>query len=147
VSDDPRDVRRSDFAVHRLLSTRWRDEDAYGHLNNVVHYELFDTAVNGWLIEATGTDIRDLPALGLVVESSCRYLAQLRFPDEVTASLDIERLGTTSVVYRLGLFRAGSEEPAAVGRFVHVYVDRVTRRPVPVPDVVRHVAENIGTSF
>jgi acyl-CoA thioester hydrolase len=143
VNDDPRDVRRSDFPVHRLLATRWRDEDAYGHLNNGVHYELFDTAVNGWLIEATGTDIRDLPALGLVVESSCRYLAQLRFPDEVTAGLDVERLGTTSVVYRLGLFRGGSDEPAAVGRFVHVYVDGDTRRPTPVPDVIRAAIERL----
>jgi acyl-CoA thioester hydrolase len=147
VSDDPRNVRRSDFGVHRVLATRWRDEDGYGHLNNVVHYELFDTAVNGWLIEATGTDIRDLPAIGLVVESSCRYLAQLRFPDAVTAGLDVEHLGTTSVVYRLALFGGDSEEPAALGRFVHVYVDRDSRRPVPVPDVVRHVAENIRTSF
>jgi acyl-CoA thioester hydrolase len=130
-----------------VLATRWRDEDAYGHLNNVVHYELFDTAVNGWLIEATGTDIRDLPAIGLVVESSCRYLAQLKFPDDVTSGLDIERLGTTSVVYRLGLFRGDSEEPAALGRFVHVYVDRVTRRPTPVPDVIRTAIQHIRTSF
>jgi acyl-CoA thioester hydrolase len=138
-------VRRSDFPVERVLATRWRDEDAYGHLNNVVHYELFDTAVNGWLIEAAGTDIRDLPAIGLVVESSCRYLAQLRFPDDVIAGLDIERLGTTSVVYRLGLFRGDTEEPAALGRFVHVYVDRATRRPSPVPDVIRTAIEHIRT--
>jgi acyl-CoA thioester hydrolase len=137
VTEDPRTVRRSDFAVHRVLATRWRDEDGYGHLNNVVHYELFDTAVNGWLIEATGTEIRDLDAIGLVVESSCRYLAPLRFPDAVTVGLDVERLGSTSVVYRLGLFREGSEEPAALGRFVHVYVDRDTRRPTSIPTVIR----------
>jgi acyl-CoA thioester hydrolase len=136
VTDDARSVRRSDFAVHRVLATRWRDEDAYGHLNNVVHYELFDTAVNGWLIEATGLDIRDLPAVGLVVESSCRYLAPIRFPDDVTAGLDVERLGSTSVVYRLGLFGGDSEGPAALGRFVHVYVDPATRRPAAIPDVI-----------
>jgi acyl-CoA thioester hydrolase len=147
VSDDRREARRSDFPVHRVLGTRWRDEDAYGHLNNVVHYELFDTAVNGWLMQATGTDIRDLPAVGLVVESSCRYLAQLRFPDSVTAGLDVERLGRTSVVYRLGLFRGETEEPAALGRFVHVYVDAASRRPTPVPDTIRHALESIRTSI
>jgi acyl-CoA thioester hydrolase len=143
VLDDPRELRRVQFPVHRVLGTRWRDEDAYGHLNNVVHYELFDTAVNGWLIQVTGADIRSLPAVGLVVESSCQYLAELRFPDDVTAGLDLERIGTTSVVYRLGLFRGESEYPAAVGRFVHVYVDRETRRPTPVPDVIRTALESI----
>jgi acyl-CoA thioester hydrolase len=129
--------RRGHFPVLRDLPTRWSDDDTYGHVNNVVHYQMFDTAVNGWLIEASGTDIRRLPAIGLVVETQCRYLAELRFPDVVTAGLALERLGTSSVVYRLALFGAGREEPAAVGRFVHVYVDRDTRRPVPVPDVIR----------
>jgi acyl-CoA thioester hydrolase len=140
--DDPRDVRRTDFPVHRVLATRWGDEDIYGHLNNVVHYEMFDTAVNGWLIETAG-DVRDLPAIGLVVESSCRYLAELRFPDEVTVGVSIERLGTTSVVYRLALFGGAGEAPAAVGRFVHVYVDRDTRRPTPVPAAVRAAIERL----
>ena len=135
--DDPGALRRKDFPVLRDLPTRWSDDDTYGHVNNVVHYQMFDTAVNGWLIEASGTDIRRLPAIGLVVETQCRYLAELRFPDVVTAGLALERLGTSSVVYRLALFGAGREEPAAVGRFVHVYVDRDTRRPVPVPDVIR----------
>ena len=85
----------------RTLPTRWSDDDTYGHLNNVVHYSLFDTAVNGWLIEACGVDIRSLPAVGLVVETSCRYFAELRFPEVVTAGLALERLGTSSVVYRL----------------------------------------------
>jgi acyl-CoA thioester hydrolase len=146
VTEDPREVRREEFPVHRVLTTRWRDEDVYGHLNNVVHYELFDSAVNGWLIEATGVDIRDLPAVGLVVETSCRYLAELRFPVNVTAGLGIERLGTTSVVYRLALFGGDSETPAAVGRFVHVYVDRQTRRPVPVPDPIRSALQVISSS-
>jgi acyl-CoA thioester hydrolase len=136
-ADDPRDLRRHSFPVLRQLATRWSDEDAYGHVNNVVHYALFDTAVNGWLIEAAGTDVRRLPAIGLVVETSCRYLAELRFPETVTAGLGLERLGTTSVVYRLALFGEAGEEPAAVGRFVHVYVDRESRRPAPVPDPVR----------
>lgn len=134
---DPRALRPADFPVLRLLPTRWSDDDTYGHVNNAVHYLMFDTAVNGWLIEASGTDIRTLPAIGLVVETSCRYFAELRFPETVTAGLGLERLGTSSVVYRLALFGAAADEPAAVGRFVHVYVDRTTRRPVPVPPEIR----------
>ena len=135
--DSPEALRREDFPVLRQLPTRWNDDDTYGHVNNVVHYQLFDTAVNGWLIEASGTDIRRLPAIGLVVETQCRYFAELRFPEVVTAGLRLERLGNSSVVYQLALFGAASEEPAAVGRFVHVYVDRDTRRPVPVPTPIR----------
>lgn len=136
LNRDARDLRRGDFAVLRDIPTRWADVDFYGHVNNVVHYSLFDTAVNGWLIEATGVDIRRLDAIGLVVETSCRYHAELEFPGTFTAGLALERLGTSSVVYRLALFGA-PESPAATGRFVHVYVDRTTRRPVRVPDVVR----------
>jgi acyl-CoA thioester hydrolase len=135
--DDGRALRRSDFAVLRELPTRWSDDDTYGHVNNVVHYLMFDTAVNGWLIEASGVDIRQLPAIGVVVETSCRYFAELRFPEIVTAGLGLERLGTSSVVYQLALFGAGRDEPAAVGRFVHVYVERESRRPTPVPDEIR----------
>lgn len=133
---EPKDLRRGDFPVLREIPTRWSDDDTYGHVNNVVHYSIFDTVVNGWLIEASGCDIRALPAVGLVVETGCRYFAELRFPEVVTAGLALEKLGTSSAVYRLALFGA-AEEPAAVGRFVHVYVDRDTRRPVPVPDEIR----------
>ncbi len=133
---DPKALRRKDFRVLRALPTRWSDDDTYGHVNNVVHYSLFDTAVNGWLIEACGVDIRELPAIGLVVETSCRYFAELRFPDVVTAGLALEHLGTSSVVYQLALFGA-ADEPAAVGRFVHVYVSRADRQPVPVPPEIR----------
>lgn len=129
--------RREDFAVLRPIQTRWMDNDHYGHVNNVAYYSFFDTAVNGYLIEATGTDIRDLPALGVVAETACRFLRAVSFPDALEAALSVERLGTTSVVYRIGLFRTGDAEACAVGRFVHVYVDRATRRPVPVPPAVR----------
>ena len=135
-AQDSRHLRRSDFPVLRDIPLRWADVDVYGHVNNVVHYSMFDTAVNGWLIEASGVDIRRLDATGWVVETSCRYHAELEFPGTVTAGLALERLGTSSVVYRLALFGA-PELPAATGRFVHVYVDRTTRRPVRVPDVVR----------
>ena len=134
---DPRTLRRSDFPVLRPQQTRWSDDDVYGHVNNVVHYLMFDTLVNAWLIEASGTDIRRLPAVGLVVETSCRYFAELRFPETVTGGLAVEKLGTSSVVYRLALFGQHAEAPAAVGRFVHVYVDQETRRPVAVPEAIR----------
>jgi acyl-CoA thioester hydrolase len=134
---DPKDLRPADFAVRRRLPTRWSDDDTYGHVNNVVHYLMFDTAVNGWLIEASGVDIRRLPAIGLVVETSCRYFAELRFPETVTAGIALEKLGRSSVVYQLALFGEGRDEPAAVGRFVHVYVERESRRPTPVPTEIR----------
>jgi len=139
TDDDPKALRRSDFPVLREVPTRWSDVDAYGHVNNVVHYAVFDTAVNAWLMESTGEDVRTWDALGLVVETSCRYLAELDFPAPITAGLAVERLGNSSITYRLALFGA-ADAPAAVGRFVHVYVDRTTRRPVPVPDQVRQAA-------
>jgi acyl-CoA thioester hydrolase len=140
---DARELRLTDFAVHRTLPTRWSDDDVYGHVNNVVHYLLFDTAVNGWLIAASGVDIRRLPAIGVVVETSCRYFAELRFPETVTAGLALERLGTSSVIYQLALFGEGRPEPAAVGRFVHVYVDAVSRRPTPVPPEIRAALDTL----
>ena len=138
---DPRTLRRSDFPVLRPQQTRWSDDDVYGHVNNVVHYLMFDTLVNAWLIEASGTDIRRLPAVGLVVETSCRYFAELRFPETVTGALACEKLGTSSVVYRLALFGEQAESPAAVARFVHVYVDQASRRPVPIPPEIRTALE------
>jgi acyl-CoA thioester hydrolase len=129
---------RTDYLVLRPLMTRWADNDVYGHVNNVVYYSYFDTAVNGWLMDATGTDIRLLPAIGIVAETSCRFLAPLSFPDLVTAGLRLRHLGTSSVVYDIGLFRNDDEAPAGVGHFVHVYVDSATRRPVPVPPLIRN---------
>jgi acyl-CoA thioester hydrolase len=128
---------RAEFPVLRTITTRWMDNDHYGHVNNVVYYSYFDTAVNGYLIEASGCDVRELHAIGIVAETSCRFLRELSFPDTVHAGLAIERLGNSSVVYRIGLFRNEETAPAAIGRFVHVYVDASTRRPVPVPPVIR----------
>jgi acyl-CoA thioester hydrolase len=138
-----RTLRRDDFAVLRPLQTRWADIDTYSHVNNAVHYELMDTAVNGWLVEATGTDIRRLDAVGWVVETSCQYLAQLHFPTVVDIGIALERLGRTSVAYRLALF-GGDPDPLAVGRFVHVYVDRNDHQPAPVPEVIRRALETLG---
>jgi acyl-CoA thioester hydrolase len=144
MTDSSATPTRDDFPALRPISTRWADNDVYGHVNNVVYYSFFDTAVNGWLIEATGTDIRELPAIGLVAETSCRFLAPLSFPDPVVAGLALERLGRTSVVYRIGLFRAEESTPVALGRFVHVYVDRQTRVPTPVPDLIRTALAKLG---
>jgi acyl-CoA thioester hydrolase len=119
------------------------DNDVYGHVNNVVYYSYFDTAVNGWLMEATGQDIRQLPAIGVVAETSCRYFSELSFPDAIDAGLRIERLGKSSVVYRVGLFRGAAMDACAAGRFVHVYVDAVTRRPVPIPEAIRAVVATL----
>ncbi len=136
-------LRPSDFAVVRLVPTRWADEDVYGHINNAVHYQLFDTAVNGWLIEAAG-DVRTLPELGVVAETSCRYVGELHFPEVISVGMACERLGERSVSYHLVLFGERDESPVAVGRFVHVYVDRQSRRPVPIPATVRAAAETLG---
>jgi acyl-CoA thioester hydrolase len=128
---------RADFAVFRRITTRWDDEDVYGHVNNAAYYAFFDTAVNGYLIEATGTDIRRLPAVGLVAETGCVYRREMRFPDPVEVGLAVDRLGTSSIVYRLGLFQGESAEAAAEGRFVHVYVDQQTREVTPVPERIK----------
>lgn len=129
----------SAYGAHYSITTRWEDEDVYGHVNNVVYYSFFDTAVNGWLIEATGTDIRRLEQYGIVAETSCRFLRELRFPGTVEAGLRVEKLGRSSVVYEIALFQGDLESPAAVGRFVHVYVSGSDRTPTPVPDVIRSV--------
>lgn len=140
-------TRRAEFRVLRAITTRWMDNDQYGHVNNVVYYSYFDTAVNGYLIEASGCDVRQLPAIGIVAETSCRFLHELSFPETVHAGLALERLGNTSVVYRIGLFRGTDVEPAALGRFVHVYVDQATRRPVPIPAPVRRALEALRDGY
>lgn len=136
---------RSSFRVLRTIPSRWHDNDHYGHVNNVVYYAYFDTAVNGWLMEATGTDIRELPQVGIVAETSCRFLAPLSFPDDVHAGLAVERLGRSSVVYRIALFRNDEDAPSAVGTFAHVYVDAETREVAAVPDVVREAVASLVT--
>ena len=130
---------RSDYRVHRLIPTRWMDNDAYGHVNNVIYYSWFDTAVNAWLIEQSLLDIHHGNPIGLVVETGCRYNRSVAFPEIVEAGLRIAKLGNSSVRWEVGLFTAGHEAPAAEGHFVHVYVDRETRRPAPLPDAWRQV--------
>ncbi|HSK22189.1 MAG TPA: thioesterase family protein [Egicoccus sp.] len=126
---------RDAFAYHRPMPTRWHDNDHYGHVNNVVYYAWFDTTVNAYLIERSGVDVRELDAVGLVVETGCRYLRPLSFPQHLEIGLAVERLGSSSVTYRLAVFD-DDDDAAAVGRFTHVYVDR-SGAAVPVPDLVR----------
>ena len=142
-SRDPRPT-RADYVAWRTTTTRWADDDVYGHMNNATYFELIDTAVNAHLIQATGVDIRSLPAIGIVAEVSCRYFEEMGFPAPVELGLAVERLGRSSVVYRIGLFQGEGDQARAEGRFVHVYVDNTAPAPrpvVPVPDEVRSAVE------
>ena len=134
---------REGYKTFRAIPTRWMDNDIYGHMNNVVHYSLFDTAVNGWLIEQDVLDIHGGDQIGLVVETGCRYFGEIAFPDVVHAGLRVAKLGTSSVRYEVGLFRNDEASAAAEGFFVHVYVDRQTRRPKPLNDKLRTTLETI----
>ena len=134
---DPRSLTREHFDHVARVTTRWADNDMYGHLNNAVYYELFDTAVNAWVIEAAGVDVTSLPELGVVAESGCRFFRELEFPHPVDVAVRVERLGRSSVTYALGLFDSRSTEIAALGHWVHVYIDRTTRSTVPIPAPVR----------
>jgi acyl-CoA thioester hydrolase len=125
---------RSRFPAMIELQTRWEDNDMYGHMNNVVHYKLFDTAINHWLIDAGLLEPHNGSLIGLVVETGCRYHSEAAFPDRITGGIAVERLGGSSVTYAIGLFRNDARSAFADGRFVHVYVDRTTRRPVSLPD-------------
>jgi len=127
----------------RPIPTRWADNDIYGHVNNAAYYGFFDTAVNCFLIEEAGLDIHGGSVIGLVVETGCNYFAALAYPETVEAGVRVARIGNSSVTYQIGLFRDGEDEPAAQGHFVHVYVDRDTRRPVSLPDAMRQALEAI----
>jgi acyl-CoA thioester hydrolase len=124
---------RADYPVFRTIPTRWMDNDAYGHVNNVVYYSWFDTAVNAFLVESGLLDIQAGATIGLVVETGCRYHRSVAFPENVEAGVRIARLGNSSIRWEVGLFTAESDTPVAEGFFVHVYVDRATRRPMSLP--------------
>lgn len=134
----------ADFPVLVPATTRWADNDMFGHLNNAVYYQLFDTAINAWLITSTGIDVLNAPHLGVVAESGCRFYREVGFPRPITVGLRVARLGRSSVTYELGLFEGESssvstEPVAAVGHWVHVYIDRASRRATPIPQQVRSV--------
>ena len=134
---------RSAYRRFMPLTTRWMDNDAYGHLNNVVYYSLFDTVVNRTLIEAGALDIERSEVIGLVVETHCNYFASLAFPQSIDAGLRVASMGASSVRYEIGLFGADAEFAAACGHFVHVYVDRTTRRPVALPDNLKTTLQGL----
>jgi acyl-CoA thioester hydrolase len=143
----PQPHRRADYPHAREITTRWMDNDAYGHLNNVVYYSFFDTTVNAWLIERGALDIAASPVVGLVVETGCHYFAPLSYPEPVTAALRVAHEGRSSVRYELALFAPGSETAAAQGHFVHVYVERSTRRPVAeLPAALKRALDPLRTA-
>lgn len=128
---------RADFRWFIDLQSRWQDNDAYGHVNNVIYYSWFDTAVNRFLVDNHLLDYKNDQAYGIVIESKCTFMKEFTYPDVAQAGLRLQRLGNSSVAYDIGLFHVGDDEPAALGYLVHVYVDASTRQPVRVPDAVR----------
>jgi acyl-CoA thioester hydrolase len=136
-------MRRSDYRHFLTIETRWMDNDVYGHVNNVVYYSFFDTAVNRYLLDEGVLDIRAGETIGFVVETSCTYEKPMAFPDRVTAGIRVARIGTSSVRYEIGIFRNDDDESAAHGHFVHVYVDRAATRPRPIPPPMLAALEKI----
>jgi acyl-CoA thioester hydrolase len=134
---------RSAYRHFHPITTRWMDNDAYGHVNNVVYYSWFDTVVNQFLVAGGALDIEHSPVIGLVIETQCNYFSPVTFPESVTAGLCVTKLGNSSVRYEIGIFRDDDQDPAAQGHFVHVYVDRVTRKPSAIPERVRTLLESI----
>lgn len=139
-----RDTPRSAFPHFTALPTRWMDNDIYGHVNNVVYYSYFDTAVNAFLIERGVLDIHHGDVVGFVVDSGCSYYQSLAFPDLVHAGIRVSKLGTSSVRYEIGLYRNEDALPAAFGHFVHVYVERSSNKPVPIQEATRAVLATIA---
>jgi len=144
MTDRPSPQPRDAYRRFMRLGTRWMDNDVYGHVNNVVYYSLFDTVVNGTLIELGALDIQRSEVIGLVVETQCNYFAPIEFPAAVDAGLRVAHIGRSSVRYGIGLFAEGEPLSAAAGHFVHVYVDRATRRPVALPAVLRRALEGLS---
>lgn len=136
---------RADYPHFHLITTRWSDNDAYGHVNNVVYYSWFDTVVNEFLISHGMLDVERSPVIGLVIETQCTYFASVAFPEQITAGLRVVSLGTSSVRYEVGIFRGDETSAAAQGHFVHVYVDRSNRQPTPVPAPLRALLQSIQT--
>ena len=141
--DKPFAEPRSAYKVFRTIGTRWMDNDVYGHVNNVVYYSWFDTAVNAYLIEQGALDIHLGATIGLVVETRCNYFSPLAFPQNVEAGIRVAKLGSSSVRYEVGLFAQGESLTAAKGHFIHVYVDKLTRRPQPLPLKLKTTLETL----
>jgi acyl-CoA thioester hydrolase len=136
--------KRGDYKYIQPITTRWMDNDVYGHVNNVVYYSWFDTVVNQFLIDNGALHIEDSAVIGLVVETQCNYFASVAFPDRIEAGLRVAKLGQSSVRYEVGIFRDGEERASAQGHFIHVYVDRATRRSCAIPENVRALLQSIA---
>ena len=134
---------RDDYRHFQPITTRWHDNDAYGHVNNVTYYSFFDTAVNTYLIEQGGLDIHDGEVVGFVVSSACDYFASIAFPECIEVGLRVGKLGNSSVQYELAVFKVGEQEACAAGRFVHVFVDRASNQPVPIPGMLREAMQRL----
>ena len=135
---------RSAFRHFRVIPTRWEDNDTYGHVNNVVYYSYFDTLINRYLIDPGGLDIHSGPVIGYAVETACRFHRSFTYPEDVDAGLRVGHLGRSSVRYEIGLFGIGEDEARADGHFVHVFVDRHTMRPAPIPDRLREALARLA---
>lgn len=135
--------KRSDFRHFHTITTRWMDNDAYGHVNNVVYYSWFDTVVNEFLIAGGALEIEHSPVIGLVIETQCNYFASVAFPERISAGLRVTKLGNSSVRYEVGIFREGEESASAQGHFIHVYVDRESRKPSAIPEKMRALLQTI----
>lgn len=138
------DVTREDYKVFYPISTRWMDNDVYGHVNNVTYYSYFDTAANTFLINHCGLDIHKGNIIGFVVSSGCEYLAPIAFPDKIDVGVRVDRLGNSSVQYGIGIFKDGTEQVCAFGHFVHVFVDRISNKPVSIPEKMRKALKAIS---
>jgi acyl-CoA thioester hydrolase len=143
MSDRPSPLNVSDFAHFTAITTRWMDNDAYGHINNVVYYSFFDTVVNEYLIAQGGLDIATSQVIGLMVETHCNYFAPIAYPDKIRAGLRVARLGTSSVKYEIGIFRNDETSASAQGHAVHVFVERATNKPVALPEVLKKALQKL----
>ncbi len=143
MPEQPKHLRR-DYKHFQPITTRWHDNDIYGHVNNVVYYGFFDTAVNNYLIQQGGLDIQDGDIVGFVVSSACDYFASIAYPDLIEVGLRVAKLGNSSVQYELAIFREGEQEACAAGRFVHVFVERASNRPTAIPGRLRAALEALS---
>lgn len=134
---------RTEFRHWSVIPTRWHDNDHYGHVNNAVYYAYFDTAISGLLMQVVGSDVRKLDAIGVVAETGCRYLKELSYPDLLNVGVKVEKIGRSSVIYNLGIFRGDEDVPAAIGRFTHVYVGRETHKVAQIPEIVQTALANL----
>ena len=143
---EAKDERRAHYRHSRQIPTRWRDNDVYHHINNVIYYEFFDTVINGYLMDVGGLDFSGGASVGFAVETHCQFLKPIRFPEVVDACLRVGALGNSSVRYEIGIFKPGDEEPAATGYFVHVFVDRLTQEPLRISGKLRAAMEALLSS-